>query len=451
LATYGSHTVAVLLDGANELIEGPEDTCPGEHNNTSTLGLYIEDPPTPTIVPPTPTSYPPPQIYFFDPQNVTVVAGESVTLKWQVYRADTVTLDGDPVALEGSLEITPQQAEHVYTLRAENPGGYAVATSRVKVVQPTSTPTPTATPCPLATIHQFGATRTSIFRGEATTLYWDLSGATEAYLNGQGVVGVSQKTVTLDQTIVFTLLAQNSCGDVEKSLTITVRFATPSPTPRPTNTPFPTRTPTATRPPVTPTRRVLPTPTPVPRTPTITPGVPAPLESPLEPSPTPTLTATPTEAATPTETPTETPTGTPTPVPTKRLEMVTATPTPTTQLAMQPVTPSPPPASATPMLTPTQPLGVGSVRMYVCPLGILILFSIGVLVLSLILPRIRAREETSPLTEADTLFDPSELLPTEGFRVEESRRARSRSYGLDDLPAEEGEWMPVIEDEDRAG
>jgi hypothetical protein len=129
--------------------------------------------------------------------------------------------------------------------------------------------------------------------------------------------------------------------------------------------------------------------------------------------------------------------------------MVTATPTPTTQLVMQAVTPSPPPATATPMLTPTQPLGVGSVRMYVCPLGILILFSIGVLVLSLVLPRIRAREETSPLTETDTLFDPSELLPTEGFRVEENQRARSRSYDLDDLPAEEGEWMPVIEDEDR--
>jgi hypothetical protein len=128
--------------------------------------------------------------------------------------------------------------------------------------------------------------------------------------------------------------------------------------------------------------------------------------------------------------------------------MVTATPTPTVQLAMQAVTPTSPPASPTPLITPTQPLTVGSMRMYVCPLGILILFSIGVLVLSLILPRVRDRSQPSPLTDTDTLFDPSELLPTEGYRFEENQRARSRPYDVDDLPAEEGEWMPVTEEEE---
>jgi hypothetical protein len=386
---------------------------------------------------------------------VTVLAGETVTLKWQVYRADTVTLDGEPVASEGSLLITPQQAEHVYTLRAENPGGYASATSRVKVVQPTSTPTPTATPCPLATIHDFSATRTSIYRGEETTLYWDLSGATEAYLNGSGVIGVGQKKVTLDQTTVFTLVAHNECGDVEKSLTISVRYATPSPTPSPTRTPLPTWTPTATRPPATPTRHVLPTPTPtpVPRTPTITPGVPAVLASPLEPSPTATLVVTPTATATSTATATATavPTDTSTPVPARRLEMVTPTPTSTAQMmavgeaAIS--TPVPATATPTPTPTPTQPLAAGSMRMYVCPLGILILFSASVLVLSLVLPRVRGRGDASPLTDSDTLFDPSELLPTEGYRVEPDPQAKPQSYDLDEEP-EEGEWIPVIEDED---
>jgi hypothetical protein len=450
-ATAGSHSVYVRLDGADTVDEGV-DGCQGEGNNTGIIDSFrIDEPPTPTFVPPTPTPFPSPTIYFFEPDNITVVAGQSVTLKWQVYGIQTtVTLDGEPVPLEGSLEITPQQAEHVYTLRAQNPGGFVVATSRVRVVQPTSTPTPTATPCPLATIHSFGATRTTIFRGDETTLYWDLSGATEAYLNGSGVIGVGQKVVQLDQTTVFTLVAHNQCGDIEKSLTIDVRYATPSATPRPTNTPFPTRTATATRAPLpTPTRRVLPTPTPVPRTPTITPGVPAPQESPLDPSPTPTWTVTWTPTATPA--PTETPTGTPTSLPTRRLEMVTATPTPTTQVVVQAVTPTLPPTSPTPQTTPTRPLAVGSMRMYVCPLGVLILFSIGVLVLSLVLPRVRGRGEPSPLTDADTLFDPSELLPTEGYRVEENQRARSRSYDLDDLPAEEGEWMPVVEEEDDQG
>ena len=445
-ATVGYHSVAVLLDGT-DILDETVGGCPGEDNNTASIPQFlIEGSPTPTAAIPTPTPFPPPSIYFFEPENVTVVAGESVTLKWQVYGGQTtVTLDGDAVGLVGEHTIVPVKSEHVYTLRAENPGGYAVATSRVRVVQPTSTPTPTGTPCPLATIHQFGATRTSIFRGEETTLYWDLSGATEAYLNGSGVVGVSQKIVTLDQTTVFTLVAHNQCGDVEKSLTIDVRYATPSPTPRPTNTLIPTLTPTATRPPATPTRNVLPTPTPVPRTPTITPGVPAPMESPLEAVATPTWTPT----ATYTPIPTETPTGTPTPLPTRQLEMVTATPTSTPQLVAQAATPESPPASPTPLVTPTQPLSAGSMRMYVCPLGVLIVFSIGVLVLSLVLPRVRGDAEPSPLTETDTLFDPSELLPTEGYRVEENQRAQSRSYDLDDLPAEEGEWMPVTEEDER--
>jgi hypothetical protein len=116
-------------------------------------------------------------------------------------------------------------------------------------------------------------------------------------------------------------------------------------------------------------------------------------------------------------------------------------------VAAELATATPPPATATPELTPTQSLAVGSVRMYVCPLGVLILFSVSVLVLSLVLPRVRGHGDSPPLTENDTLFDPSELLPTEGYRVEQDPRARPRSYDLDEEP-EEGEWIPVIEEED---
>jgi hypothetical protein len=117
-------------------------------------------------------------------------------------------------------------------------------------------------------------------------------------------------------------------------------------------------------------------------------------------------------------------------------------------MVVQAVTPTLPQASPTPLLTSTPPLAVGSIRMYVCPLGALIVFSIGVLVLSLVLPRVRSRSGSSPLTDTDTLFDPSELLPTEGYRVDENQRARSQSFDLDDLPAEDGEWIPVIEEEE---
>jgi hypothetical protein len=51
--------------------------------------------------------------------------------------------------------------------------------------------------------------------------------------------------------------------------------------------------------------------------------------------------------------------------------------------------------------------------MYLCPLGILIIFALSVLVLSVVLPRIRERREAQealPLQPADTVFDPGEPL-----------------------------------------
>lgn len=409
-ANAGYHYLWVMVDARYNV---DESSCTdGEINNLpAPIELVIPANATPTTEPPTPTPFPLPQIYLFSPGTATIQIGGFVTLHWQVYGDSvSVTLDGVPVPLEDTRDVHPTES-HVYTLRAENPGGVVEETCQITVVQPTSTPTSTPTACPVPTIHTFGATKTTIVRGEQTTLYWDLSGASSAFLDGTGVAGVAEKTVTLYQTTIFTLLARNNCGDTEKTLQITVRYATPTPTYTPTRTSTPTRTPTQTRPPTdTPTRNILPTLTSTPSTtPTPTlgatvtvtatlPALQSPLASPTVPIITPTATLTPTWTPVPTQTPTA--------VPTKHL--VTVTPTQFAGLSKPTLTPVP--ASIDSAFTPTPPprTGGGTIRGYLCPLSILIVFSIGVLALSIVLPRMRERQDQAALNAVDALFAPAD-------------------------------------------
>ena len=242
-----------------------------------------------------------------------------------------------------------------------------------------------------------------------TTLYWDLSGATSAFLDGVGVAGVAEKTVTLYQTTIFTLLARNNCGDTEKTLQITVRYATPTPTRTPTRTPTPTKTPTRTRTPTnTPTRNILPTLTSTPSTtPTPTLGATATLTATLpalhSPLASPTVPITPTATLTPTWTPV--PTQTPTAVPTKHLVTVT----PTQFAALPAIKSTSTPTNVDSVFTPTpSPKSGGTIRGYLCPLSILIVFSIGVLALSIALPRMRERQDQAALNAVDALFAPTD-------------------------------------------
>jgi hypothetical protein len=81
--------------------------------------------------------------------------------------------------------------------------------------------------------------------------------------------------------------------------------------------------------------------------------------------------------------------------------------------------------------------------MYLCPLGILILFSVSVLILSVVLPRIRARDESAPLETADAILGSTELLPSEGWRVEDDEVGPPPAVDLDD-------W-PIVDDGPTAG
>jgi hypothetical protein len=421
----------VRIDAQNDIAEA----CGGEGNNESAISFNIQQVYTPT---PTNTPFPAPQILFFNPETESVSYGDSVTLQWQVSgQAVTVFLDDELMPMVNTHTIYPTE-DHVYILRAENPGGVVQKTSHITMVEPTSTPTMTPTPCNLPTIHEFGAWPSSVTRGERVTIFWDVSGAREVFLNGGGVEGVSSRTYTLEHTTEFVLLARNECGEISDTLTVQASYPTPTYTVPPTRTSVPTSTPVPTRTPTnTPTRNALATltATPGPGTPTYTPtptSTSSTFDSPVGPG-TPTHTATstatatpspatpdettgstPTAAASPTDTPTQptatlppatSPTATDTPAP--------ATPVPPTATVDSPVvpptlsltptrapdvgptegtvtwTPAPEPATPTAVAGSTS----GSIRAYLCPLSVLLVFAIGVLVLSIVMPRLQERRQ----------------------------------------------------------
>ena len=98
--------------------------------------------------------------------------------------------------------------------------------------------------------------------------------------------------------------------------------------------------------------------------------------------------------------PTSVPTETPTPFPKD-----TQAPTDTSEPTRTPAPSDTPEPTLTP--TPSPRTGVGTIRGYLCPLSILIVFSIGVLALSIVLPRIRERQDQAALNAVDALFAPA--------------------------------------------
>jgi hypothetical protein len=460
-ATVGWHTVSVVIDATNLVTN---EGCGGENNNERATSFEIKTVQPTDTPPPTPTSFAPPQIYYFEPEEATIGRGDAVTLRWQVSgESISVTLDDEPVPVEAALEKYPSES-HVYTLRAENPGGVVQKTSNITVADPTVTPTPTEAPCDYPIVHEFGASPSSVNRGERVTVFWDVERADQVFLNGEAVADVSAREFKIDRTTTFVLLARNACGDVEEDLTVQASFATPTRTATPTLTRTPTRTatptatPRATRTPTrTPTRNVLPTRTFTATasptrsvTPTAT-NTSSAFESPLG-TPTGTAQATASASVTPTGSATSRATATMTAVATTTVTSTpgstvtastTAAPTASvtsgvpagatatapatvtpatatatarpTQTATATLTPTAVPPTATvdasgsaggavptmtssvgpsgPSGTPTSVPPLGTVRMYLCPLAVLLLFAVGVVILSIVVPRIQERQQ----------------------------------------------------------
>jgi hypothetical protein len=155
-----------------------------------------------------------PVISYFVADPPLVQEGRLSTLKWSVAEATEASISGyGSIALTGTMSVMPDRTT-TYVLSAKN--REAVASARATVeVQPVRPARPM--------IYAFEASPQRIRPGEAVTLSWRTTGATEVFLGDIGLVPpIGSKRIYPSQTTVYTLKASNSVGGALASLKVTV-------------------------------------------------------------------------------------------------------------------------------------------------------------------------------------------------------------------------------------
>jgi formylglycine-generating enzyme required for sulfatase activity len=105
------------------------------------------------------------------------------------------------------------------------------ATGIAQVVScPGAQPAPPPPPPSPAPAINFRVDRDTIWRGECTTLRWDVENVRAVYLDGDGVIGHDSRRVCPDHTTSYHLHVVTDEGDVDRWLTVTVVEPPPPPT-----------------------------------------------------------------------------------------------------------------------------------------------------------------------------------------------------------------------------
>lgn len=150
-----------------------------------------------------------PVIAYFRCDPCVVEPGGSATLSWDLSGATAAYLDGHGITAPGSTVVYPDQTT-TYRLVAVGADGRSEKTVTVEVRG-------------LPTIHYFTCLPCEMTKGQQSTLSWDLSGATAAYLDGEGVPAPGSVVVAPNQTTTYRLMAVSERGSVERLVTVTVK------------------------------------------------------------------------------------------------------------------------------------------------------------------------------------------------------------------------------------
>ena len=238
-----------------------------------------------TVQTPTPTPVPPPIIAQFDVAPVTLVAGDSITVTYNVSRAviSSLYIAGLPTpeipltpGAGRQVAPIPQAGEFAVSLRAVNlPAGvtdpsdpHAVATAasrQIVAAAPTPTATPTTTPLPTATpqvpvITALVTPSDTIVLGSTVTpiLTWSVVGDMDVLhifspddntFNVQTTLKQGSIPLPTDKTRTFVLtpiLNQRDQQGATAKLNVLTPTPVPPPTPAPSATPTPVPSPTFT-------------------------------------------------------------------------------------------------------------------------------------------------------------------------------------------------------------
>jgi hypothetical protein len=149
-----------------------------------------------------------PVITYFSCDPCVVDPGGAATLSWDLSGATAAYLDGQGITAPDSTVVHPHQTT-TYRLVAVGETGQSEKTVTVEVNA-------------LPIIHYFTCLPCEIAPGEQSTLSWDLSGATAAYLDGQGVTAPGGTLVAPSQTTTYRLVAVSEQGSLERLVTVTV-------------------------------------------------------------------------------------------------------------------------------------------------------------------------------------------------------------------------------------
>jgi hypothetical protein len=165
----------------------------------------------------TPVTALPPVINTFSANPVSISAGGSAALAWDVSGVTGVYIDQGigNVGPSGSQIVSPASTTS-YTITASNAYGIRTAQTQVLVTNPVATSLPVIT--------QFYAAPASIDPGGGySTLFWNVTGATSVTISSVGTVGPSGKQdVYPIVTTTYNMTATNSYGTTRASTQVIV-------------------------------------------------------------------------------------------------------------------------------------------------------------------------------------------------------------------------------------
>ncbi len=158
-----------------------------------------------------------------------VKQGESTNLTWISKNANTVTINGEPVAHGGSKTVTPDKTTN-YEAIAKRGDKIARAFARVDVEMP-AFPSPTLS---------LTADQGAIERGQSTTLRWSSTNADSVEIVGFGRLGTTgSRTVSPTTSTTYNGTARGKGGEATASFRLTVTEPAPPPPPPPPKPPEP--------------------------------------------------------------------------------------------------------------------------------------------------------------------------------------------------------------------
>lgn len=151
----------------------------------------------------------------FEASPLSISAGQSSTLNWQVEGADSVAITGvGSVDVMGSQQVTPTTTT-TYTLTAARGSTTVQSSVTVSVVGATA-----------PRIVRFTASNPQILPGAQSTLLWEVENATEVTISGVGTVQPSGSApITPVSTTTYVLTARNASGESSAQTIVTVASA----------------------------------------------------------------------------------------------------------------------------------------------------------------------------------------------------------------------------------